>query len=91
MRQNNATLDVRGTNLGDASGRRALLRIGDATNQTAFIAAMVGGGSASGTNQSIVPWMIAEDVSNAGVGDGNMELSRHLHRWPWIPGARSDD
>ena len=72
VRQNNATLDVRGTNLGDASGRRALLRIGDATNQTAFIAAMVGGGSASGTNQSIVPWMIAEDVSNAGVGDGNM-------------------
>ncbi len=73
VRQNNATLDVRGTNLGDASARRTLLRIGDATNQTAFINAMVGGGGALGsTSLSIVPWAFGQDVSNAGVGDGHM-------------------
>lgn len=73
VRENNATLNVRGTNLGNASGRRTLLRIGDATNQTAFIDAMVGGGGALGsTSLSIVPWAIAQDVTNAGVGDTHM-------------------
>jgi len=73
LRQNSATLSVRGTNLGNSSGRRTRLRINDATNQTAFISAMIGGGGATGTNtQSIVPWAIAEFVTNAAVGDGNM-------------------
>lgn len=73
VRQNNATLDVRGTNLGNASGRRTQFKIGDAANQTAFIGTLVGAGGASGTtNQSIVTWAIAEFVTNAAVGDGNM-------------------
>ncbi|MCB1207669.1 MAG: autotransporter-associated beta strand repeat-containing protein [Verrucomicrobiales bacterium] len=72
-RQNNATLDVRGTNLGASSGRRVRLRIGDATNQTAFVATLIGGGGAAGTpTQSIVPWAMAELVTNAAVGDANM-------------------
>jgi hypothetical protein len=34
------------------------LRIADATNQTAFISTLVGGGGAASTkNVSIVPWM----------------------------------
>lgn len=73
VRQNNATLNVRGTNLGNSSARRARFRINDATNQANFIAAMIGGGGATGTDtQSIVPWAIAEFVTNGSVGDGNM-------------------
>ncbi|WP_395741588.1 autotransporter-associated beta strand repeat-containing protein [Prosthecobacter sp.] len=73
VRQNGATLDVRGTNMSATSGQRAQLRIGTSANQTAFIAAMIGGGSTTlGTkNISIVPWAIAEDTT-AGLTDLNM-------------------
>ncbi len=72
VRQNNATLNVRGSGLGNTTGQRTQLRINDTTKQTAFIAAMVGGGGAAGsTNVNIVPWAIGETVAG-GVGDGNM-------------------
>lgn len=63
QRFNNATLNVRGTNLGGASAQENELRIGDATNQSAFIATLVGGGGAAGSqNISIVPWAIGEST-----------------------------
>lgn len=72
-RANNATFAVRGTNLSATANQRAGLVITDATNQTAFIASMVGGGSTTlGTKTiSIIPWMIAEETTS-GVGDANM-------------------
>lgn len=74
VRQNGATLDVRGTNMSATSGTRAQLRIGTAANQTAFIASMVGGGSTTlgSKNISIVPWAIAEDTVDVGIADTNM-------------------
>lgn len=73
LRSNNATLDVRGTNMSATSGQRAQLRIGTTANQTTFMNNMIGGGSVTlGTkNISIVPWAIAEEVTGT-VADGNM-------------------
>lgn len=72
-RTNNATLNVRGTNLGTTTGTFNQLRIGDAANQTEFIAALVGGGGAAGsTNVSIVPWAIGEDLGTAALAANNM-------------------
>ena len=71
-RANNATLDARGRALGGSTGDRNQLRIADATNQTAFISTLVGGGGAAGTkNVSIVPWMFGESTA-AGLADANM-------------------
>ncbi len=69
VRLNNATLNVRGTNLGGASSQENEFRIGDAANQTAFIASaanLVGGnGAAASQNISIVPWAIGESTPGA--------------------------
>jgi len=71
-RANAATFDVRGTNLSATSALRAGLVISDATNQTAFIAAMIGGAGALGSKTvSIVPWAIAEETTGA-IADANM-------------------
>ncbi len=73
VRLNNATINVRGTNLGIANARNNLFRIGDATNQTTFIGTLAGGGGAAGTqNISIVPWAIGEDLGSAALTDANM-------------------
>jgi autotransporter-associated beta strand protein len=72
LRQNRATLNVRGTNLGSTNATSNQFRIGNATNQTTFIGTLVGGGGAAATtNISIVPWIIGESVS-AAVADANM-------------------
>lgn len=72
IRTNNATANVRGRALGLAAGDRTQLRIGDATNQTAFIATLVGGGGAAGTTTvSVVPWAVGETLT-AGLADNNM-------------------
>ncbi|MCB1203857.1 MAG: autotransporter-associated beta strand repeat-containing protein [Verrucomicrobiae bacterium] len=73
VRLNNSTLNIRGTNLGGSSSQENEFRIGDATNQTNFIAAnLVGGGGAAGSqNISIVPWAIGESFTGA-LGDANM-------------------
>ncbi|MDZ7618951.1 MAG: autotransporter-associated beta strand repeat-containing protein, partial [Patescibacteria group bacterium] len=73
-RNTGATLNVRGTNLGVATSnvQRSQFEISDSTNQTAFIAAMVGGGGAAGSpNVNIVPWAIGESFSGA-LTDTNM-------------------
>lgn len=70
-RENGATFNIRARGLGsNATGTgttgQAHLRISDATNETAFIASMIGGGGALGTTtQSIVPWAIAENTTAA--------------------------
>ncbi len=67
-----ATLDVRGRALGSNSGGRSQLRIGTTANQTAFISGqLVGGGGATATSKSIVPWVIAENTT-ANLGNTNM-------------------
>ena len=72
VRASSATFNVRGTNLGGTSAQRNEFRIGDATNQTNFIATLVGGGGAAASqNISIVPWAIGETLSGA-LGDANM-------------------
>ena len=73
VRANNATLNVRGVNMQNTANQRGQLRIGTAGNQTAFISAMIGGGSTTlGTkNISIVPWAIAENTT-AAIADVNM-------------------
>lgn len=67
VRLNSSTLNVRGTNLGGGSAQENELRIGDATNQTAFIANAAnlvgGGGAAASQNISIVPWAIGESTA----------------------------
>ena len=74
-RLNGATVNVRGRNLGataDAAGRTQF-KVTDA-NDTAMIAANVGGGGTIGgtaKNVSIVPWAIGENLT-AGLVDGNM-------------------
>jgi autotransporter-associated beta strand protein len=71
-RLNNSTLSVRGYNLGIVNTRNNQFRIGDATNQTAFIANLVGGGGAAASkNISIVPWAIGENLT-ANLAAGNM-------------------
>lgn len=72
LRDNNATLVIRGNNMAAASGRRAQFRI-IAANETAFIGSMIGGAGAAGTvTTSIVPWAIAEDAGSAAIAVGNM-------------------
>jgi autotransporter-associated beta strand protein len=72
VRTNRATLNVRGTNLGGSSAQENEFRIGDATNQTNFIATLIGGGGAAASQTiSIVPWAIGESFAGA-LGDGNM-------------------
>lgn len=75
VRLNSSTLNVRGTNLGGSSGQENEFRIGDATNQTAFIANVAnlvgGGGAGASQNISIVPWAIGESTIGA-LAVGNM-------------------
>lgn len=72
LRLNGSTLNARGRSLGLTTGDRAQLRIGDATNQTAFIASLIGGGGAADSpTVSIAPWAIGENLTG-GLGDGNM-------------------
>jgi autotransporter-associated beta strand protein len=74
-RLNNATVNVRATNLGATANARNQFRIGTAANQTAFIASsanLVGGTGGVGTvTQKIVPWAIGENVATS-VGNLNM-------------------
>ncbi|MCX6855571.1 MAG: autotransporter-associated beta strand repeat-containing protein [Verrucomicrobia bacterium] len=71
-RSNSATLDARGRALGGSTGDRNQLRIVDATNQTNFINALVGGAGAAGTkNVSIVPWAFGESTAGT-LADANM-------------------
>jgi autotransporter-associated beta strand protein len=74
VRNNSATLNVRGTVLGLATANvtRSQFEISNSTNETAFIGTLVGGGGAAGTqNISIVPWAIGESFASA-LGDLNM-------------------
>ncbi len=71
QRNNNATLNVRGTNLGGSSSQENELSISVSANETAFIAALVGGaGSAGSKNISIVPWAIGESYAGAIADEG---------------------
>jgi autotransporter-associated beta strand protein len=66
LRTNNATLNVRGTNLGTTSTQRTQFEITNAANQTAFINALIGGGgAAAGKTISIVPWAIGQTFTGA--------------------------
>lgn len=68
IRDNNATVSVRGRNLGGTANERNQFRIGDATNQTNFLASsnLVGGtGGLGSTTQKIVPWAIGETLTGA--------------------------
>lgn len=72
VRENAATLAIRGVGLGLTTGARSQFRISDATNQTNFINAMVGGGGAAGSpTLSIVPWAFGENTT-ATLADTNM-------------------
>lgn len=73
VRTAGATLNVRGRDLGNATNvRTSQLRISDATNQTAFIDAMVGGDGTTATNQDIVPWAIGQLIAGGGVANTEM-------------------
>ena len=73
VRANNATLNVRGTNLGSTLAQNNQFRIGNSGNQTAFINALVGGTGAAGSKTiSIVPWAIGESYAGATSGTINM-------------------
>lgn len=73
IRNNNATVMTRGRALGATTGDRNQFRISDATNQTAFIATMVGAsGAAASPTLSIVPWAIGESISTAAAAATNM-------------------
>ncbi|MCY2973152.1 MAG: autotransporter-associated beta strand repeat-containing protein [Planctomycetota bacterium] len=64
VRNNSATIVIRGSNMANTTDRRAQFRIATA-NETAFNGSMIGGGGAAGTvTTSIVPWAIGEDVAN---------------------------
>jgi autotransporter-associated beta strand protein len=66
VRQNGATLSVRGTNLGTTNATSNQFRISDADNQTTFISGLVGGNGEAGTkNIKIVPWAIGETTTGA--------------------------
>lgn len=72
VRENGATLAIRGVGLGLTSGARSQFRIGDATNQTNFINALVGAAGAAGSpTLSIVPWAFGENTT-ATLADTNM-------------------
>ncbi|MEN3940585.1 autotransporter-associated beta strand repeat-containing protein [Prosthecobacter sp. SYSU 5D2] len=73
VRSNGATVAVRGRNLGTSTTHNIQFRIGDATNQTSFINAMVGGAGAANTpTLSIVPWALGETHNNAALAVTNM-------------------
>ncbi|MBV6500122.1 MAG: hypothetical protein CJBNEKGG_02590 [Prosthecobacter sp.] len=72
VRNDFATASVRGRNLGTTTTHNAQFRIGDATNQTNFINAMIGGAGASGVTLSIVPWALGETHNNTTNGSANM-------------------
>lgn len=66
VRLNNATMNVRGTNLGGNTPQENEFRIGDPANEAAFIATLVGGGGLAGSkNISIVPWAIGQSTPGA--------------------------
>jgi len=72
-RNNAATVNVRGRNLGGTSAERTQFKVADA-NDAAMIAANVGGGGVIGgtaKNVSIIPWAIGETLTG-GLADGNM-------------------
>lgn len=71
-RLNNATMNVRGTNLGGSTSQENEFRIGNSANETAFIATLVGGGGLAGAkNISIVPWAIGQSTTGA-LADAHM-------------------
>lgn len=72
LRNDFATASVRGRNLGTTINHNNQFRIADATNQTNFINAMIGGAGASGATLSIVPWAIGETHNNTSNGSANM-------------------
>lgn len=72
IRNNNATLSVRGGNMMATSARRAQFRI-IAANEAAFIGTMIGGaGLAGSATTSIIPWVIGEDTLNVNAAATNM-------------------
>jgi autotransporter-associated beta strand protein len=72
LRLNGSTLNARGRALGLTTGDRNQFRITDATNQTNFIATMIGGGGAADSaTLSILPWAIGENLTTT-LADGNM-------------------
>lgn len=73
IRSNSSTINARGRALGATAGDRNFLRIVSGTaSETAFAAALVGGGGAAGTkNISILPWGMGE-VTTAALADNNM-------------------
>ena len=74
MRTAGATLDVRGRALGStlSTGGQAQLKITDGTNETNFLATLVGGGGAAGTKTiSVVRWAIGENTT-AAIAAANM-------------------
>lgn len=74
IRNNNATVDARGRNMGASSGQRARFRISNATNQTNFLAStnLVGTSTTAATqNLKIIPWGIGETLT-ATIVDTNM-------------------
>lgn len=72
-RSNFSTFNARGRALGATTGDRNFVRIVSGTaSETAFAAALVGGGGAAGTkNISILPWGMGE-VTTGGLVDANM-------------------
>jgi len=72
VRQNSATMVVRGNTMSATSGRRAQFRI-IAANESAMIASMIGGAGAAGSvTTSILPWVIAEDIGIGAITASNM-------------------
>ncbi len=72
-RNNAATINVRGRNLGGTANERAQFKVANA-NDAAMLAANIGGGGTIGgtaKNVSIIPWAIGENLTE-GLGDGNM-------------------
>lgn len=73
IRNANATVSVRGRNLGTTTTHHNQFRIGTSANQTAFIAGLTGGAGASGTSTlSIVPWAVGETHNATTTSSANM-------------------
>ena len=72
-RLNNATLNIRGTNLGTTNVRSNQFRIVTANDSTFISNYLVGGGGAAGSkNISIVPWALGEDIGSNALAASNM-------------------
>lgn len=72
-RLNNATLNIRGTNLGTTNVRSNQFRIVTANDATFISTNLVGGGGLAGTkNISIVPWAVGEDIGSNALAATNM-------------------